>query len=102
MCDLLLLPGIKEFNERTVNIVTIWVNNCSLKIYEKILREKCPYSEFFWSLFSRIRTEYREIFHISDQKTPNMDSFHAVRNFRMNFRMLIFNTKFGRDHDKHL
>ena len=24
------------------------------------LREKCPYSEFFWSVFSRIRTEYRE------------------------------------------
>ena len=21
--------------------------------------EKCPYSEFFWSIFSRIRTEYR-------------------------------------------
>ena len=21
------------------------------------LREKCPYSEFFWSVFSRIRTE---------------------------------------------
>ena len=25
------------------------------------MREKCPYSEFFWSEFSRIRTEYREI-----------------------------------------
>ena len=25
------------------------------------LREKCPYSEFFWSLFSLIRTEYGEI-----------------------------------------
>ena len=22
------------------------------------LREKCPYSKFFWSVFSRIRTEY--------------------------------------------
>ena len=22
------------------------------------LREKCPYSEFFWSVFSTIRTEY--------------------------------------------
>ena len=22
------------------------------------LREKCPYLEFFWSAFSRIRTEY--------------------------------------------
>ena len=24
------------------------------------LREKCPYSELFWSAFSRIQTEYRE------------------------------------------
>ena len=29
------------------------------------LREKCPYSELFWSAFSRIRTEYRKILRIS-------------------------------------
>ena len=29
------------------------------------LREKCLYSEFFWLLFSRIRTEYGEILCIS-------------------------------------
>ena len=29
------------------------------------LREKCPYSELLWSVFSRIRTEYREILRIS-------------------------------------
>ena len=29
------------------------------------LREKCPYSELFWSVFSRIRTEYGKIQHIS-------------------------------------
>ena len=29
------------------------------------LREKCPYLELFWSVFPRIRTEYREILHIS-------------------------------------
>ena len=27
--------------------------------------EKCPYSEFFWSVFSSIRTEYREVLCIS-------------------------------------
>ena len=26
---------------------------------------KCPYSEFFWSVSSRIRTEYEEMFRIS-------------------------------------
>ena len=30
-----------------------------------ILREKCPYLENFWSLFSSIRTEYGEILRIS-------------------------------------
>ena len=29
------------------------------------LRRKCPYSEFFWSVFSRIRTEYGEIRSVS-------------------------------------
>ena len=29
------------------------------------MREKCPYSEFFWPVFSRIRTEYGEILCIS-------------------------------------
>ena len=34
------------------------------------LREKCPYSEIFWSVFSRIRTEYGEI---------RSKSLHSVR-----------------------
>ena len=29
------------------------------------LREKCPYSELLWSVFSRIGTECGEILHIS-------------------------------------
>ena len=29
------------------------------------LPEKCPYLDFFWSVFSPIRTEYGEILHIS-------------------------------------
>ena len=29
------------------------------------LRKMCPYSELFWSVSSRIRTEYGEILHIS-------------------------------------
>ena len=40
------------------------------------LRKKYPYSEFFWSAFPRIRTEYGEIFHISSYSVrlwENMD-----------------------------
>ena len=29
------------------------------------MREKCPYSELFWSVFCRIWTEYEEILRIS-------------------------------------
>ena len=32
-------------------------------------REKCPYSEFFWSKCGKVRT----------RKTPNTDTFHAQR-----------------------
>ena len=52
------------------------------------LHEMCPYSEFLWSIFSRIRTEYEDILRISpysirmrentDQKTPNTNTFQAV------------------------
>ena len=34
----------------------------------KALRKNCPYSELFWSAFSRIRTRI----------SPNTDTFHSV------------------------
>ena len=56
------------------------------------LLEKCQYSESFWSVFFRIRTEYGEILRISPYSvwmentvgkirariTPNTDTFYAV------------------------
>ena len=56
----------------------------------KTLREKCPYLQFFWSVFPCIRTEYGKIRSISvriqsecgkiqTRKTPNMDTFHSVK-----------------------
>ena len=39
-----------------------------MKVLGTTLREKCTYSEFFWFLISRIRTEYGEIRSIS---SPN-------------------------------
>ena len=50
-------------------------------------RKKCPYSELFWSVFSRIRTEYgysislrihSECGKIRTKITPNKDTFYAV------------------------
>ena len=58
------------------------------------LQEKCPYLEFSWSVFSRIRTEYGEIGSISlysvrmqentDLKTPNTATFHIVYSKQVN------------------
>ena len=49
------------------------------------LGEKCPYLEFFASVFSRIRTDYSVSLHIQSEyrkirtkKIPNTDFFHAV------------------------
>ena len=75
------------------------MNSLALKNYQKILRmslvpvqpllimslrEKCPHSKFFWSVFSHVRTEYvispylvRMRKH-TDQKTMNTNIFHAV------------------------
>ena len=39
------------------------------------LPEKCPYSELFWSAFSRIQSECREM---RTRITPNTDTFYAV------------------------
>ena len=37
-------------------------------------REKCPYSEFFWSVVSRFWTEYRETPYLSDF-SPNAGKY---------------------------
>ena len=58
-------------------------------IFRASLREKCLYSEFLWSVFSRIQTKYGEIRvslriqsecgEIRTRKTPNSDTFHKMR-----------------------
>ena len=49
-------------------------------VLNRALRKKCPYSELFWSVFSRIWTEYEEIrsIKIRTRITPNTDTFYAV------------------------
>ena len=63
------------------------------------LREKCSYSELFWSTFSRIRTEYEEILRISrysvqmrenaDQNNSEYDTFYAVQNLVIKYKIFI-------------
>ena len=62
-----------------------------LSFHKRLLRKKCPYSELFWSVFSRILTEYWEIRNeygpekyvpecgkIPTRITPNTYTFQAV------------------------
>ena len=61
--------------------------NLKNKLSSLALRKMCPYSEFFWPVFYRIRTEYGEILSLRiysecekmwTRKTPNTDTFHEV------------------------
>ena len=58
-----------------------WINRKLYLIYNKlmsqcdILREKCRYLENFWSVISRIRTEYGEILRISTWKMSVFGKF---------------------------
>ena len=54
-----------QFTVSLVSTVSIFCAFC-------LDSEKCPNIEFFWSVFSRIQTEY------GPEKTPYLDTFHAV------------------------
>ena len=73
-----------------ISIQQLEPNNEFMRVTEMLhsstLGEKCPYSELFWSAFSRIWTEYgEESFRIQSKCrkmrtgiTPNTDTFYAV------------------------
>ena len=62
-----------------------------MKVMETSLRGKCPNTKVFWSVFSRIRTEYGEIIRIlpysvqmrenTDQEQLRIWTLHAMRPF---------------------
>ena len=45
------------------------------KYSEQALSEKCPYLKIFWSIFSRIWTEYGEIIRNTGQKNSKYGHF---------------------------
>ena len=57
--DILLFSVAGDIDDSESKLTIDW------KMENELLREKCSYSELFWSAFSRIRTEYGEIFRIS-------------------------------------
>ena len=53
------------YNLQLELFVRFWIAIQLIKLFQASQCKKCPYSELFWSLFSRIRTEYGEIRSIS-------------------------------------
>ena len=49
------------------------------------LREKCPYSEFFWSVFSRSRTKYGEILRISPYSVRMLENTYQKNSKHRHF-----------------
>ena len=54
------------------------------------LREKCPYSEFFWSAFPGIRTEYGEILHISPYSVRIRENMDKKNSEYGNFSRILY------------
>ena len=69
------------------------------KITHSTMREKSPYSEFSWSVFSSIRTEYGEIPRISSysvQMQENMDQKNSkYQHFSRSARLWIWGPAVG-------
>ena len=112
----LLLENGSNFENR--NILGYWFQICKIFSAKKslkfclilgnvysTLREKCPYSELYWSVFSLIRTEngekslrfQSEWGKIRTRITPNTNTFHAVKfsshqfNYGIHQHEFIFN-----------
>ena len=49
-----------EIYQKTL-VLFLFVKEYKAGLKSVSLREKCPYSDIFWSAFSHIRTEYGEI-----------------------------------------
>ena len=54
------------------------------------LREKCPYSQFFWSVYSRIRTEYGERENTENTDQKNSKHQHFSRSVKFQFYINCF------------
>ena len=60
----------------------MWGNPTHFDLLNKyLMRTKCPYSELFWSAFSRIRTEYGEILYSARMRENADENNSEYRHF---------------------
>ena len=64
------------------------------------LREKCPYRKLFWSAFSRIRTEYREILRIFSYSVRMQGNADQNNSEHEHFLRSVYNTNLRHDRIK--
>ena len=77
--DVFFLALYKAFQKMLLQWSSLRQMQCRIFSSRILLSEKCSYSEFFWSVFSRIRTEYQsKCRKIRTRITPNTDIFYAV------------------------
>ena len=86
-CSCLLWRCLRYLSRFLLNLNMFWFDGG----YKKTsMREKCPNTELFWSVSSCIRTEYRKI---RTEKTPYLDTFHAVHIFPANSYLYKVNNR---------
>ena len=81
------LPFVPALSNKTYSTKSFWYEIIQTFVarifYHKYtLHKKCPYSEYFWSVFFLIRTEYTphsiQMRKIRSRKNPNTHTFDAV------------------------
>ena len=101
--------GSKQENKRNVNkghmatvtqpqarqchrhgIFLLLLTGKKLSLEKLSLRKKCPYPEFFWSVFSRIRTEYAEIRSISPYSVQMPENRHQENSKYRHFLRIAY------------
>ena len=86
------LNSLRYFHLFNVNDSLTWI---IMNIGNISLREKCLYSEFFWFIFSRIRTEYREIRSISPYSIWMRENTDQKNSGYGHFSRIIFSGSVG-------
>ena len=84
----------------SLTISKYYFNISNIRMNHLILHENCLYSEIFWSVFSRIRTEYGKMQSISsyslrmrentDQKNSEQEHFSPSANVKLCFGLVKF------------
>ena len=78
----------------TSNSISFFFQTNTKLVVNFSLRDKCPYSGLFWSVFSRIRTEYGEILRISPYSVRMRENTDQNNSEYGHFLHSVFSSRF--------